>query len=155
MSSKVKGRIFYRTQHGRKIGSFLIATNSTKYSVCGISTTEKINPLYESHTEFMFQKAKVYFPKTIFIRAEKSTCVKIAKYSFAKELSLRFVVTPFLEKQLSKFEDPYDIEVAEFYSNTGYKTYATVRSVVRFTDTFTREKYILVTLNDCIYEKET
>lgn len=71
MSNKVKGRIFYRTQHGRQIGSFLIATNSTKYSVCGISTTEKINPLYESHTEFMFQKAKVYFPTTIFIRAEK------------------------------------------------------------------------------------
>lgn len=81
--------------------------------------------------------------------------MKIAKYSFAKELSLRFVVTPFLEKQLNKFEDPYDIEVAEFYSNTGYKVYATVRSVVRFTDTFTREKYVLVTLNDCIYEKET
>ena len=81
--------------------------------------------------------------------------MKIAKYSFAKELSLRFVVTPFLEKQLNKFEDPYDIEVAEFYSNTGYKVYATVRSVVRFTDTFTREKYVLVTLNDCIYEKKT
>lgn len=154
MSNKVKGRLFYRTKHGNKISTYLIATSSTKYSVCGINTTEKINPLYESHTEFMFQKAKVYFPKTIFIRAERSTCKKIANYSFAKELSLRFVVTPFLEKQLDKFT-PYDIEVAEFFSNTGYRVYATVRSVVRFIDTFTREKYILVTLNDCIYEKET
>ena len=154
MSNKVKGRLFYRTKHGNKISPYLIATSSTKYSVCGISTTEKINPLYESHTEFMFQKAKVYFPKTIFIRAEKSTCKKIANYSFAKELSLRFVATPFLEKQLDKFT-PYDIEVAEFFSNTGYRVYATIRSVVRFIDTFTREKYILVTLNDCIYEKET
>lgn len=155
MSNKVKGRLFYRTKHGNQISPYLIATSSTKYSVCGISTTEKINPLYESHTEFMFQKAKVYFPKTIFIRAERFTCIKIAKYSFAKELSLRFVVTPFLEKQLDKFDTPYDIEVAEFFSNSGYRVYATVRSVVRFTDTFTREKYILVTLNDCIYEKET
>lgn len=154
MSNKVKGRLFYRTKHGNQISPYLIATSSTKYSVCGISTTEKINPLYESHTEFMFQKAKVYFPKTIFIRAEKSTCKKIANYSFAKELSLRFVATPFLEKQLDKFT-PYDIEVAEFFSNTGYRVYATIRSVVRFIDTFTREKYILVTLNDCIYEKET
>lgn len=154
MSNKVKGRLFYRTKHGNQISPYLIATSSTKYSVCGISTTENINPLYESHTEFMFQKAKVYFPKTIFIRAEKSTCKKIANYSFAKELSLRFVATPFLEKQLDKFT-PYDIEVAEFFSNTGYRVYATIRSVVRFIDTFTREKYILVTLNDCIYEKET
>ena len=147
-SNKFKGHLFRKVNdEGQPNGPYLCATFSSKFCILGISTAEKINPLYESHTEYLVQKSCAFFPKHLAIHTEYATCSKVGKNSFAKPVILKFKLNDRSRKWLKE-----GYQIAELYTNNGYRVYAKIKSI-RLSYCFSEQKdYVDVELEEKLYE---